>query len=289
MSRLERYQPVPWETLRSQAATLAQSSFVPAEYRGKTDDVLAAGLYGQEIGLGISAALSYIHVIKGKPTLSAEGMLALVRARGHSVSGATSPTSASVIGTRADTGDKMTVEWTWAMAEKAGLTKGDGWQKFPQSMLWARAVSQLCRMLFPDALLGLSYTPEDFDHTTGVEVIDANPPAPQWEAAIEEAPQPLKAIRQAGPPGAGDATLYVDQDTGEKHGQTDGEAENRRRLLNGARAALFKALKGQEDRAAYDTFRTEQGISLTKAGKDYTLEEAEACERFLINLLERPL
>lgn len=288
MSRLEKYQPVPWETLRSQAATLAQSSFVPAEYRGKTDDVLAAGLYGQEIGLGISAALSYIHVINGKPTLSAEGMLALVRSRGHSVSGATSPKTASVIGKRADTGDQMTVEWTWDMAVAAGLTGSASWKKFPQSMLWARAVSQLCRMLFPDALLGLSYTPEDFDQT-GYEVIDASPTTPpQWDAEVE-APQPLKQIRQAGPPGAGDPTLYVDEDTGERHGEEEGKQENRRRMLNSARAALFKALKGQEDRAAYDTFRTEEGISLTKAGKDYTLEEAEACERFLINLLERPL
>lgn len=285
MSRgLERYAPIPWEQLREQAAVLAKSAFVPADYRDKPDDVLAAGLYGQEIGLGLSTALSYIHVIKGKPTLSAEGMVALVRSRGHSIAGAVGPTVADVGGKRSDTGDQMTVQWTLDMARRAGLTGNDNWKKFPESMLWARAVSQLCRMLFPDVLLGLSYTPEEAIDMEPVEVVSqvtVNAP----EATTDTPPPPLKKISQAAPKGTVD--LYVDTETGEKRVGQEADDENERRRLNAERYGLVRCLSVPEA-AAYKDFRAAAGIDLDKPGGEYTLEEARKCAAYLETVVERP-
>lgn len=158
--------PTTWETAQAQAITLSRArGFVPAAYYNKPDNVLAAWLYGRALGFDLTTSMRMIHVVDGKPTLSAEAMLALVRRAGHSVSGEMSAERAKINGRRTDTGDAMTVEFTWADAERAGLTRKDNWKTYPAAMLWARAVSQLCRVLFPDVLLGMAYVPEELGAT----------------------------------------------------------------------------------------------------------------------------
>lgn len=288
---IERYNPIPWETLQAQAEALAGSAFVPAPYRGKPGDVLAAGLYGQEIGLGISAALSYIHVINGRPTLSAEGMVALIRARGHSIGGETTAQVAIVRGKRADTGDEMSVEWTIEMADRAGLLKkaGSNWAAYPESMLWARAVSQLARMLFPDVLLGLSYTPEEARDFEPVEVISVTTtrPQPAPEALEEDAPPLLQRSTQAGPPGLGDAISYIDPDTGETLRRAEGEEEQERRELIGWLLDAKKRLSA----AGLKTLEQERvnaGHSMTKLLRDHTLTELQALKAIMEGLEGAP-
>jgi hypothetical protein len=63
----------------------------------------------------------------------------------------------------------MTSTWTLAMAERAGLANKQNWKRYPEAMLWARAVSQLCRMLFADCFAGATYTTEEL----GAEQTDA--------------------------------------------------------------------------------------------------------------------
>lgn len=148
--------------MERQAALYASSTLVPDAYRGKPADTLVALLYGRDLGMSALESLMQVNVIKGKPTLSAQAMLALVRRAGHSVSGDTGPDGAVVTGTRAD-GDTMTVTFGPEEARRAGLS-GHNYKSYPQAMFWARAVSQLCRQLFSDALMGVAYTPEDLDH-----------------------------------------------------------------------------------------------------------------------------
>lgn len=178
--------PSEWQAIQAQAAILAKSGVVPQAYRGKPDDIIAAALYGREVGWGITTALTHIHLIQGRPSLSAQGMCALVRARGHSIGGGMNDTEATVTGKRNDTGDTMTVTWTIAMAKTAGLAGKDTWKQYPAAMLWARAVSQLCRSLFADVILGLQYTPEEVLSFVDVdEVTDARTLADeQWHARI---------------------------------------------------------------------------------------------------------
>lgn len=198
-----------WEVIQAQAKTLAKSGMVPKEYRGKPDEIIAAALYGREVGFGVTTSLTYIQVINGKAGLSAEAMVALVRRAGHSISGKATASVAHVVGKRADTGDEMEITWTADMAKRAGLNT-DTWRKYPEAMLWARAVSQLCRSLFSDVIMGLSYTPEELDDFTPVPIT----PAGGREPAQQSGP-PSRNVQSAAPalpPCTDDDITYVDAD-----------------------------------------------------------------------------
>ena len=143
-----------------QAHVLAASGLVPEQYRDKPDDIVVAAMFGRDLGWSPTMALQHVHVVKGKPALSAQSMLALVRGAGHSVQGDTSIEGATVTGTRHDSGDTQTITFGPEDQKRAGLYT-EVWRKYPAAMFWARAVSQLCRTLFPDVLMGVSYTPDE--------------------------------------------------------------------------------------------------------------------------------
>jgi len=155
---------------------IAGTEFVPPGLRGNLPAILACVATGRALGIADMSALRSIHIIDGKATFSAELMVQLVRRKGHSITGEVSEGSATVTGTRADNGDTMTATWTLQMAERAGLLGKTNWKKYPEAMLWARAASQLCRMLFADCFAGATYTPEELEDGSG-------PPAPRESAA----------------------------------------------------------------------------------------------------------
>jgi hypothetical protein len=142
---------------------IAGTEFVPPGLRGNLPAILACVATGRALGIADMSALRSIHIIDGKATFSAELMVQLVRRAGHSIVGEVSDGKATVTGTRADNGDTMTATWTVQMAERAGLLGKSNWKKYPEAMLWARAASQLCRMLFADCFAGATYTPEELE------------------------------------------------------------------------------------------------------------------------------
>ena len=149
---------------------IANTDFVKGGLRGNMPAILACVAMGRELGIGDMMALKSIHIIDGNPTYSAELMVMLVRRAGHSITGQINEGEAVATGKRADNGDDMTVKWTLAMAERAGLAGKANWKKYPEAMLWARAVSQLCRALFADCFAGATYTTEELgDDDTGAD------------------------------------------------------------------------------------------------------------------------
>jgi hypothetical protein len=95
-------------------------------------------------------------------------MLGLVRQAGHSVTVEIEPGIAVAHGTRADTGDEHSASFTMADAQAAGLADKRNWKQYQENMLTWRAVAKLCRVLFPDVVLGAGYVPEEL----GAEVTD---------------------------------------------------------------------------------------------------------------------
>jgi hypothetical protein len=152
---------------KEQLSFIAGTEFVPPGLRGNLPAILACVATGRAIGIPDMTALRSIHIIDGKPTFSAELMVQLVRRRGHSITGEVTEGAASVTGKRVDNGDTMSATWTLSMAERAGLLNKQNWKRYPEAMLWARAVSQLCRMLFADCFAGATYTTEELgaEHT----------------------------------------------------------------------------------------------------------------------------
>lgn len=179
-----------WAELQELSGTLAQSSLVPAVYRKQPNNIVFAAIAGQELGWGVTTAMRFVHVIEGKPTISPEGMLALIRRNGHSVTGSSTTTYATVTGRRCDNGDEMEVTFTVEDAVRAKLMHKDNWKMYPDAMLWARAVAMLARRLFSDVFLGAAYVPDEMGavtnergepiETTG-RLVD-EPAGPTWES-----------------------------------------------------------------------------------------------------------
>lgn len=158
---------------------IAGTEFVPKGLRGNLPAIMACIQTGRELGLGDMESLRSVHVIDGRPSMSAELMVKQIRRRGHSITGEYGDGAVTVRGRRADNGDEMSVTWTRDMALRADLLKKDNWKKYPESMLWARAASQLARTLFPDCLGGVSHTPDELElspeERIGEAIGDARP------------------------------------------------------------------------------------------------------------------
>lgn len=196
---LSTYNPrEPDAETREMIRMVAGTDFVPAGLRGNPHAVYACVLAGRELGIGPMESLREIHMIDGRPSMSAKLMLGLVRRAGHSVTGKRGSDRAEVTGTRADNGDTFTVEWTIDDAKRAGLLNKKVWQRYPSEMLWARAVSTLCRALFSDVLTSVKYTPDEVDlprEDIALDAVDALP--------VVEPPEP------AAVPMTGGATATV--------------------------------------------------------------------------------
>lgn len=161
--------------IQQQANVLANSGIVPAAYRKKPDDIMAAALYGASFGWSTTTSLSNIDVIEGKPSLATAAKVGLVHRAGHQLTGDVTTTEAVATGRRADTGAEMTVRYTLDDAKLAGLANKSNWKRHPKAMLWARAVSTLCKRLFPDVELGSYVEDELSDDAQGVRS------APVWD------------------------------------------------------------------------------------------------------------
>jgi hypothetical protein len=162
---------------------------VPTALRGKNEAVLACVLYGAELGLGPMQSLNSIHVIEGRTAMSPELMRAMVARHGHRIDVVeNSATACEVKGIRSDTGSMATVRWTMEDAKLAGLAGKNNWKTYPRAMLLARATSELCRIVFPDVIAGLSYTPEEVSSIAGIEYVEQvmEQPAAVIEPKVEE-------------------------------------------------------------------------------------------------------
>lgn len=171
------------------ARALSEATWLAAPMRGKPADVLMAMLTGRELGIGPMAALRLIYVVEGRPTLSATLQLALLRRAGHRITeDSASGERAQMTGRHALTGDVITVDYTLAEAQAAGLVKpGSAWAKYPKDMLYARCASRLARRLDSTAVAGMIYTAQDFIDAAPAEVVNAQN-TPDVEPDTEDDP-----------------------------------------------------------------------------------------------------
>lgn len=177
------------------AAQLAQSSLLPKAMLGKAADVLVTIIAGQELGLSPMASLRAIHVIEGKPVLSADGMIALVLGSGKAAyfeRVEESDTSVTYETLRVGSKNPRRCTWTIQQAKQAALHLKDNWRAYPRAMLASRAKSELARDVYPDVLAGC-FTDDEIDSTTrpayqpptdaiDVEIVSETTDAPELAA-----------------------------------------------------------------------------------------------------------
>lgn len=183
---------------------IAETDFVPKALRNRPAAVAACILTGRELGIGPMQSLKAIHMVQGVPSLSAEYKRARALAAGHEiVFDDTNGTRCVVRGRRLGTERWVTITWTTDMARRAKLDGKDVWRQYPQRMLQARATSELCDILFPDASLGLA-TSEVLEDggivTESGEIVDAaTGELTTGTAPAIEAPKPRTAQRRQRP------------------------------------------------------------------------------------------
>lgn len=188
--------PVEWQAIEQQAHALAASSIVPRAFKGTPADIVAVACLGREVGLSPMASMQSIHVIEGKPSMSAQLMGALVRARGHSLEIVKlDDDGCTMRGVRADTGNAMEFTFTRQDAQAAGLAGKQVWKAYFKAMAAARCTSQIARVLFADVLAGISYTPEEAASIAGVDVVvdsEGEVTAIEGEVVKPAAPKPAR-------------------------------------------------------------------------------------------------
>ncbi len=149
------------------STTLSASKLLPAALQKSPADVLATVMAGAELGLAPMQSVRAIAIIQGKPTLSADAMGALVRSAAsvceYLVLEHSDATKATYSTKRKNDPKPTSMSFTIEEAKQAGLTgrgSDSNWSKYPAAMLRARALSALCRAVYPDLLLGV-YDPDE--------------------------------------------------------------------------------------------------------------------------------
>lgn len=180
------------------ATTLSAARSLPEALQQKPADVLAIVMAGAELGLAPLQSIRALVLIKGKPTLSADAMGALVKSRRDVCTWLRLVESSATIATyetlrNGDPGPTR-LSFTIEQARTAGLN-GDNWKRFPEAMLRARALSALCRAVYPDLLLGV-YDPEELESAPAPREVNAPPvvvapqPPEPVDAQVVDAPPP---------------------------------------------------------------------------------------------------
>lgn len=164
-----------------------KSGLLPATIKTPQQALIIMGM-GKELGVPATVALRGIVVVNGKPTCSAELMMALVhRTYGQSAMRVYKTDSKSCTVQYRQAGWDGISEHTFTIEEagQAGLFKNPVWKQYPAAMLRARAISATVRFAFPECISGV-YLPEEMGAAVTVvdgEVVAAEdgPPTPDME------------------------------------------------------------------------------------------------------------
>ena len=189
------------------AKALCVTAFAPPHFKGKPEEAAAAILFGAPLGLDPLQSLQSLFVIGGKPSMYAQQMVALVQSRGHDVwTVESSDERVTVSGQRRGASRAVTETWDIERARKAGYLTNKKYATDPQAMLYARAVSVVCRKIAADVLAGIPYTVEEMQLVEDEK--PASAPKPRGRDAILAATVQTDTGAGAAPapPPAGDAS-----------------------------------------------------------------------------------
>ena len=154
---------VPVQDIERMAIAVAKSGLFGVR---TPDEAMALMLIAQAEGQHPAIAARDYHIIKGRPALRADALLARFQTAGGKVHWETY-TDEQVTGVFSHpSGGSISVSWTVSQAREIGLVRPDsGWVKYPRAMLRSRCISEGIRAVYPGCAVG-TYTVEevqDFD------------------------------------------------------------------------------------------------------------------------------
>lgn len=195
------FEPGDARQLWDLAETAVASGLMPRAIQ-RPEQAFVMMMAGRELGLTAMQSLRSIHVVEGKPTLSADLMVALCRRSPECAwirLVESTPERAVYEALRRGDPGPTRMAFTIEEARTAGLATKDNWKRYPAAMLRARCAAALCRAVFPDLMLGIYDSdseeieprePAPLRPPVTVEVLP--PQAPPSEPRAEAAPNPTE-------------------------------------------------------------------------------------------------
>jgi len=262
------------DDLQRVARMLAASNYFDAKAAGGDTAIAQIAtkiLAGAEMGYGPFASVQGIHVIQGKPVISANLMAAAVKRSGrYDYRVRRLDNTGCDLEFLQRNGDKWESvgksTFTDADAKAAGLLGKDNWGKFPRNMFFARAMSNGIRFFCPDVFDGSAvYTPDELgaDEDADGNVIDVQPTVITQEVRPANKPVAPSAANNSG----GSQTS-----TGVGGGEAAGTVD--KRTLNKLHA-VGSDLYGDEWDAKRHTLARHVSRGRTESSKALTQAEAE--------------
>lgn len=267
-----RASDVPVDDIYRVGKMLALSGYFDA--KGSSDMAIAQVctkvLAGREMGYGPFASVQGIHIIQGKPSVSANLMAAAVKASGRYDYRVRSmgDDAVSIEFFEVTNGKRESLgvsSYTLKEAGAAGLTSNPTWKKFPRNMLFARALSNGVRWFCPDVFNGSAvYVPEELganvdgdgnvidvdyrqvDKATG-EVLSTTTPAapePTTNSNGNHAPEPAPAPKGNGN-GKPDAAMFKRYNEAKESARKSGKFNAPKHLEN-AWSKMFKEMNASD-------------------------------------------
>ena len=198
--------PKDFTEVREMSRQLSASALLPQALRKKPEDVLAIVLTGAELGLGPMQSLRLIHIIEGRPSMSADliaGLCLQKPAVCEYVTLVESTAARATYETKRIGQKSVKMTWTIEQAKAAGLTGRPNWRSYPEAMLRARCVASLCRAVYPDLVGGL-HTPGELedgasDFIDGQIVAETTAPPPPPHPVGTQVTTSAESWAQSGP------------------------------------------------------------------------------------------
>lgn len=209
-----RREVISYEQAKDFALVAAQSGFFLSKEITNQNKAMALIMIGRELGLGPAASIRGIYLINGVPSLSARVMSSLIKMSGEydykTLKREDKVATIAIL--RLEEGkwiqQEPTCTFTTEDAKRAGLIKpGSGWDKYPRSMCWARALTDSFGIHCPHLASGMPVYAEADEvlETTQVQRpqnapqrLDVSPPTQDIPDAEIVAPEQPQAVRGAG-------------------------------------------------------------------------------------------
>jgi hypothetical protein len=208
-------EPRSYQEAKHVAVMLHEATMVESPAIG-----LAILMTGRPLGLSTMACVRGLYAFRNKNGLIVVGMYAatiLTLTQSHPSCEyidfeEMSDTKCTMVGKRRGGRKEVRITWTIDRAKKAGLydetKKESAWVRFPDNMLRARATSELCKILCPEATMGIESfeilqderdraRTVEVDQTTGevLEAPTAKGPARDYTREVDELKLAISAAK----------------------------------------------------------------------------------------------
>lgn len=161
-----------FEQAQRVAKMLASSTMVPEHFRNNVGNCMIGLNFASRVGLDPFMILQKMYVIKGRPGIESQLMIALINKSGRftplkfRLKGTPKKDlECTCYATEKSTGEECAQTVTWDMVTAEGWDKkaGSKWQTMPQLMIQYRSAAFFGRLYCPEALLGMMTQEELYD------------------------------------------------------------------------------------------------------------------------------